>query len=131
MVCKRTKEKRKMNKTLSTCEAAGYLMHDENANWSPAGAFALVEYLEEMEEGCDMAIEMDVVAIRCDYSEYSSLIEWAREYFADWTAEFSGGPEDDESVDEYGEKVDDEIREYIQERGQLIEFGGGIIVSDF
>ena len=120
-----------MNKTLSTCEAAGYLMQDENANWSAAGAFALVEYLEEMEEGCDMAIEMDVVAIRCEYSEYESLIEWAREYFADWTTEFSDGPEEDESADEYGERVDEEIREYISDRAQLIEFDGGIIVSSF
>lgn len=120
-----------MKKTLTTHEAADYLMADTNANWSAAGAFALVEYLEEMEEGCDMAIEFDVVAIRCDYSEYSSLIEWAREYFADWTTEFSTGPEDDESADEYGERVDDEIREYIQDFGQLVEFDGGIIVSSF
>ena len=120
-----------MRITLSTYEAANYLMQDEYANWSYPGAFALVEYLEEMEEDCDTAIEMDVVAIRCDYSEYESLIEWAREYFADWTAEFSDGPEEDESADEYGERVDEEIREYISDRGQLIEFDGGIIVSSF
>jgi hypothetical protein len=36
-----------------------------------------------------------------------------------------------ESADEYGERVDEEIREYISDRGQLVEFDGGIIVSSF
>ena len=115
-----------MNKTLSTYEAADYLMQDENANWSYPGAFALVEYLEEMEEGCDTAIEFDAVAIRCDYSEYSSLIEWADDYLID---------RKDTPFDCDVEYTDEEachiIRDYITDRGTLIEFDGGIIVSSF
>jgi hypothetical protein len=123
-----------MNKTLSTYEAADYLMQDENANWSYPGAFALVEYLEEMEEGCDTAIEMDVVAIRCEYSEYEDLEAWAKEYHGtEYLLEAceSMGIDEDVAMSDDFDAIQDAIREYIQERGQLIEFDGGIIVSSF
>jgi hypothetical protein len=66
-----------MKKTLTTYDIANELIQDSNANWSRAGAFALAEYLQELEEDTGEEMEMDVVAIRCDYSEYSSLEEWA------------------------------------------------------
>ena len=107
-----------MKTTLTTSQAANILLEDENANWSQTGAFALVEYLEELEEDCGMEIELDHVAIRCDFSEYDSLKDWSREYFG-------AGNEPRDLKDA------DEIREYIRERGDLIEFEGGVIVSSF
>ena len=62
-----------MKVDLTTTQAANILLEDENANWSRAGAFALVEYLEELEEACETQIEFDRVAIRCAYSEFDSL----------------------------------------------------------
>jgi hypothetical protein len=103
-------------------------MNDKNAGWSRAGAFALAEYLEDFEQNTGEELELDVVAIRCDFSEYSDLIEWADEYFG--TAEQCRdalGLDDDEQT----EDAEDKIREYIQDNGQLIEFNGGIIVSSF
>lgn len=102
-----------MKITLSTEQAAEMLRSDENASWSWRGALALVEYLEELEFECDMDIDFDRVAIRCDYSEYKSLQEFAQEY------------SEIENAD------DDEIRAYIRDNGSLIEFDGGIIVSTF
>lgn len=117
-----------MKKSLSTYEAADLLRNDLNANWSSAGAFALVEYLEELEDSTGEEMEIDVVAIRCDFSEYSSLLEWAEEYFADETqARDSMGIDLETPMDE----AEDEIRDYIQDRGTLIEFDGGVIVSSF
>jgi hypothetical protein len=114
-----------MKKTLTTAQAA-HLIDDANANWSRAGAFALVEYLEEIEESTGEGMELDVVAIRCDFSEYSSLIEWASDYCGDdWKAEIGIDGDADE------EDVDDAIRDFITYRGTLIEFVGGIIVSSF
>jgi len=111
-----------MKNTLSTCEAASLLMADENAAWSMAGAYALAEYIEQIEEDCGVEIEFDRVALRCEYSEHESLQEWARCYFTD---------EMRFDLLEGSESHADTIRDYIQDHGQLIEFDGGIIVSEF
>lgn len=112
-----------MKMTLSTDHAARILMEDDNANWSWAGARALVEFLDEIDE--DM--ELDVVAIRCDYTEYESLHAWAKDYFKDGLNDSALGTEDEEDDD----AIDDAIRDYIEDHGTLLEFNGGIIVSSF
>jgi hypothetical protein len=114
-----------MKTTLSTTEAAHRLIDDNNANWSYAGAVALVEYLEELEEDIGEEIEFCPVAIRCDYSEYSDLQEWGGERWyldSDMRSDLNLEIDDD---------PDDAIREFIQYHGTLIEFDGGIIVSSF
>ena len=73
-----------MKQTMTTYDIADELRRDENANWSPAGALALAEYLEELEADTGEEMEFDRVAIRCDFSEYKSLREWAEEYFGWW-----------------------------------------------
>jgi hypothetical protein len=117
-----------MKKTLTTHDIANELKNDNNANWSWAGALALAEYLEELESDTGEEIEFDRVAIRCDFSEYSSLQEWATDYF--------GGEDkakEELCIEEYmpEDQKDDKIREYINDNGALIEFDGGIIVSSF
>jgi hypothetical protein len=117
-----------MKMTLTTYDIAHELMQDRTAGWTRAGAFALAEHLEEYEDSTGEELELDVVALRCDFSEYSDLIEWADDYFG--TAEQCRdalGLDDDEQP----EDAEDKIRDYIQENGQLIEFKGGIIVSSF
>ena len=115
-----------MKTTLTTSQAASMLANDENSSFTRAGAYALVEYLEQMEEDCGEEMEFDYVAIRCDWSEYDSLQEWAEDYFSAWRSDLSI---DDEMEDE---GIDDKIREYIKnDHGLLIEFNGGVIVSSF
>lgn len=116
-----------MKITVSTSQAADELMSDKNANWSRAGAFALAEYLEEYEESTGEEIELDVCAIRCDFYEHSSLQDWAHDHFSNALEEL-GFDETEENDDD---EVDEKIRSYIQDHGQLIEFDGGIIVSQF
>jgi hypothetical protein len=113
-----------MKMTLTTSHAADLLLEDENAAWTYAGARALVEYIEEYEIDAGEEVEFDRVAIRCDWSEYASLEDWARDYFgrSDYAAS-EGWDEDNDN--------EDNIREYIEDHGQLIEFDGGIIVSSF
>ena len=114
-------------------EIAHELMQDTNANWSRAGAFALAEYFEELEEDLGESIEFDAVAIRCDFSEYESFQEWASEYFTQVDAiyELSLTLDDDGIIEQSDDELDDAIRDYIQDNGQLIEFDGGVIVSQF
>jgi hypothetical protein len=73
-----------MKTTLTTSQIVNALGADKNANWSYQGASALAEYLEEIEGDTGEELELDVVAIRCDYSEHPSLHAWADDYFADW-----------------------------------------------
>ena len=114
-----------MKITLTTTEAAHRLMDDENANWSRAGAFALCDYLEELEEDCGDEIEFCPVSLRCDYSEYDSLEAWAEERWY-----LDSDMRDDLKL-EIDEDPDEAIREFIRDRGTLLEFDGGIIVSSF
>lgn len=117
-----------MKKTLTTHEAAELLFADENANWTRSGAFALCEYLEELESYTGDEIDFCPVSIRCDFSQYSDLIEWANEQWlttADMLEDLGLDQDEDEDDIEAG------IGDFIQDRGTLIEFSGGIIVSIF
>ena len=113
-----------MKQTLTTYDAASQLHDDVDGGWTWNGAQALVEYLEELEEDMGEEIEFDRVALRCDFSEHRSLVEWAEGYFGDKWEEEIGVEEN--TLDE---ERDERIRNYIYDNGQLIEFDGGIIVS--
>ena len=116
-----------MKYTVSTYEAAERLFNDTNANWSRAGAFALVEHLEELEEAIGEEIDFCPVGLRCDFSQYSDLQEWAKEQWETpedaWSALYLVNGDSDE--------LNEAIREYIQDRGTLLEFSDGVIVSSF
>ena len=105
-----------MKTEMTTYECAKALNHDEYANWTRSAAFALVEYLEQMEEDCGTSIEFDPVALRCEFSEYKSLQDFANEYWA---------------TDSQRLTRDEVIKEYIEHRSTLIEFDGGILVQGF
>jgi len=109
-----------MKTTLSTSDIARALKSDQNAAWTWDGAKALAEYLEEYEESTGEEMELDVCAIRCDFSEFSSLEAWASDY----------GMQED-SLDDGREDRKDNIRSFIRDNGTLIEFDGGVIVSSF
>lgn len=114
----KTLKTRTMKKTLSTSQAVYFLLQDQNARWTREGARAIVEYLEQIEEETGEEMEMDVVAIRCDWNEYESLQDWASDYG------FAPDGEDEKEMEE-------SIRRHIELHGQLIEFDGGVIVSQF
>jgi hypothetical protein len=122
-----------MKKTLTQYDIAHELMQDTNANWSRAGAFALAEYYEQLEEDLGESIEFDAVAIRCDFSQYESLQEWANQYFTQIDAIHNLGLtlNEDGIIEQSEDELDKKIREYILNNGDLIEFDGGVIVSQF
>jgi hypothetical protein len=120
-----------MKLTLNTRQVASYLAADKDANWSYSGALALAEYLEEMEESTGEEIELDVCAIRCEYSESASLQAWLSDYYGQPLAAALESAGIDLDGQEFDYEIDDLIRSYINDHGQLIEFDGGIIVSCF
>jgi len=107
-----------MKKRLTTYEVAKALVHDEDAMWTRSGAFALAGYLEQLEEDIGEEIELDVVALRCEYCEYESLEDFATDHFGSM---YGKGVDNEEPMD---------LREYIEDNGTLIEFDGGIIVHE-
>lgn len=103
-----------MKKTLTTSEAARLLLQDTNAKWSRSGAFALIEHLEEYEEGCGVELEFDAVSIRCDWCEYENVFDAAEDFGWEW---------------DKGEDAAEKALAFLEERTQVIEFDGGVIVQ--
>lgn len=97
---------------MTTYECAKALTHDEYANWTRSGAFALVEYLEQIEEDCGTSIEFDPVALRCEFTEYESAIDAAAEYTSEFTTEAAA-------------------LEYLEDHTSVITYDGGVIIQDF
>ena len=74
--------------------------------FSRAGAFALFEYLTELESD-ENELEFDPVAFRCEFNEYENFQELQRDY---------------NSIDSMAE---------LHDRTQVIEFDEGIIIHAF
>jgi len=52
-------------------------------NFSQDGLEALFNYLESYEEDTGEEIELDVIGLCCDYTEYANLAEFQQDYNAD------------------------------------------------
>jgi hypothetical protein len=109
-----------MKITLSVSQTADMLMNDPNANWGYSGAEALAEHLHQIEDETGEEMELDVVAIRCDFARYDNLSEWAESYGLGF-----------DNRDDDNEAKENKICAFIRNHGTLIEFNGGIIVSQF
>ena len=82
-------------------------------NFSYQGLIALFDYFEEYEDDIGEEIELDVIAICCEFSEYDSATECTKEI-----------------SNEQFENEDDAL-EYLQDNTIVIQFDGGIIIQDF
>ena len=49
-------------------------------NFTYSGLRALYDYLEEYEESCDTEVELDVIALCCEFTEYTDLAELQKNY---------------------------------------------------
>tara|TARA_R100001460_G_scaffold59449_1_gene99309 strand:- start:323 stop:622 length:300 start_codon:yes stop_codon:yes gene_type:complete len=53
-------------------------------NFSNSGLVALYEYLEMLEDDTGQEIELDVIALCCEYAEYDNLKEFQADYGEDY-----------------------------------------------
>ncbi len=53
-------------------------------NFSRAGLSALYDYLEDYEDSTGEQIELDVIALCCEYNEYEDLAEFQEDYGDDY-----------------------------------------------
>lgn len=87
---------------------------NRETNFSEEGRLALFDFLEEVNPDS----ELDVIAICCDFTEYSNLNELKQEY--------SHLLEDEDLSD------DDEVLEFFRDETVVIELSnGGIIIQQF
>jgi len=117
-----------MKKTLSTDQVARELLADDNAGWSRAGAFALAEYLEQLEEGTGEDMELDVVALRCEFAEYESAIGAACEYGYKEQLQAVMDSNEDDTIEGASEA---DALSWLEERTTVIPFNGGVIIQQF
>jgi transcriptional regulator GlxA family with amidase domain len=82
------------------------------SQFTRAALFALFDYLESYEEDCGVEIELDPIAICCEWAEYESAVEAAESY----GREFS-----DES----------DALDWLREQTQVIEFQSGFLIQQF
>ena len=54
---------------------------DRGHNFSRAARFALYEYLTDLEDDCGIEIELDVIALCCEFTEYESLEELIEAFY--------------------------------------------------
>ena len=103
--------KNKMKQTINFYDFSDAFRKAGRANqFTYEGQRALFDYLEQYEEDCDTEIELDVIALCCEYVEYDSLEEFQLEY----------GHEDYTDIDS------------IYNQTQVITFGeGSFIIESF
>jgi len=122
-----------MIRRLSVFAIAEMLEEDHNANWTRQGALSMAQWLDDNMADND---ELDIVAVRSEFSEYKSLWGWVADNFNADTApaELELTEEDwreaheDEEDDLVGQR-DDRIRNYILEHGVYLEHPDGVIVQ--
>ena len=96
--------------------------HGRQNQFSYEGLHALFEYLEEMEDGMGEEMELDVIALCCDYSEFASAKEAAIEH--GMTAEDDEDEQDEDAIEEHA-------LQWLQDRTIVITHDSGIIIQSF
>ena len=88
---------------------------------------ALFEYIENYEEDTGIRVELDVIALCCEFAEYENAITAAADY--GFTSELEA--EDYEDAESYEDAKEEEALEWLQDRTIVISFDGGLIIQNF
>ena len=88
---------------------------------------ALFEYIENYEEDTGIRVELDVIGLCCEFTEYSTAVEAASDY--GFTSELEA--DDYNSPEDFEEAKESEAREWLEDRTIVINFGGGLIIQNF
>ena len=88
---------------------------------------ALFNYLEEYEQDTGFRVELDVIALCCEFTEYENAIAAAEDY--GFTSELEA--DDYNSPEDFEEAKESEAREWLEDRTILIDFDRGLIIQNF
>ena len=98
-----------IKETVNDSRFADVLLSDEYAGWSYGATQALYQYLDQLSDDIGEDIELDRVALRCEWSEYSNSVEAAEEY--GWTADSADDKDTNETL----------AREWLEERTTVLD----------
>ena len=90
-------------------------------NFSYEGLKALFDYLEDYETDLAEEIELDVIALCCEFSEYPTAKKAAEQY----------GWEPDEDEDQNEDEIEAAALDYLQDQTSVRVFNGGVIIADY
>ena len=96
-------------------------------NFSSEALEALFEYIENYEEDTGIRVELDVLGLCCEFTEYTTAVEAASDY--GFTTELEA--EDYNSPEDFEEAKESEAREWIEYRTLVISFDSGLIIQNF
>ena len=88
------------------------------SQFSLSALSALFEYLERFEEDTDTELELDPIALCCEWAEYPTALAAAKAYGFD---EVCGDDTDCET----------EALDWLRDHTQVVEFKGGIMIQQF
>ena len=88
---------------------------------------ALFEYIENYEEDTGIRVELDVIGLCCEFTEFSTAVEAASDY--GFTSELEA--DDYNSPEDFEEAKESEAREWLEDRTIVINFDGGLIIQNF
>jgi uncharacterized alpha/beta hydrolase family protein len=90
---------------------------NKNGNFTYKGLRALFNYLESYEEDTNEKINLDVIALCCEYNEYSDLDEYLKNYSNTHEAKT-----EEETEEEFIKRIEEEIND----KTTLIKFENDI-----
>ena len=82
------------------------------AKFSYDGLVALFDYVEDYEQSCGVELDLDPIALRCEFTEYNNIKDAYENY------QIKNGLTELDMLD------------YLQENTQVIEFETGIILQN-
>lgn len=105
-----------------------FLKSGRENQFSYDGKIALFEYLQNLEEETGEKMELDVIALCCEFSEYETAMEALQDIGSENEIDIDEDGLDAEEIEEEKEK---EALKWLYNQTQVIEFDNGIIISQF
>ena len=85
------------------------------SQFSVRARYALFSHFEQVEEDSDTEIELDPIAVCCDFAEYPSALKAANDFG------FKGNELDTE----------ESALDWLHEQTQVVPFEGGVVIQQF
>jgi len=95
------------------------LLADEYANWTYGATKALFDYYEQLSDEMGEDIELDPVAIRCDWSEYDNALEAYVQHHGD----------DSDLPDDQKITTEEQAREWLEDNTTVLDVEN-IVIGD-